>query len=122
MLERCAWDQLIKLAEYYSVSVADKHLKDLIKVSLKLKSCEMGLFKVDPEEGFPSVSDPVSKEQLPSVPLMLPQTSGLAFEQQKERLVIQLKYEKSKYETEIKKQIEVEPIRQQTEKTKLDFS
>ncbi|KAL7375678.1 hypothetical protein ABVT39_021972 [Epinephelus coioides] len=46
---------------------------------------------------------------------------GLTFEQQKELLLLQMEHDKIKFEMEAKKQLELEVIRQQTEKVKLEL-
>lgn len=63
LLEKCTKEQLLTFVEHYSVPVTDKHLKELIKVSLKLKLLEMGLIKAG-QEGFSSVFNPIPEEVL----------------------------------------------------------
>ncbi|KAL7396595.1 hypothetical protein ABVT39_008360, partial [Epinephelus coioides] len=108
-LERCTKEQLIKLADHYSVDVGDRKLKGEIKVALKIKLVELGIFRSVPVPlAPPAVSLPV-------------QVQGLTFEQQKELLLLQMEHDKIKFEMEAKKQLELEVIRQQTEKVKLEL-
>ncbi|KAL7400079.1 hypothetical protein ABVT39_006267, partial [Epinephelus coioides] len=108
-LERCTKEQLIKLADHYSVDVGDRKLKGEIKVALKVKLVELGIFRSVPVPlAPPAVSLPV-------------QVQGLTFEQQKELLLLQMEHDKIKFEMEAKKQLELEVIRQQTEKVKLEL-
>ncbi|KAL7401353.1 hypothetical protein ABVT39_026844 [Epinephelus coioides] len=108
-LERCTKEQLIKLADHYSVDVGDRKLKGEIKVALKVKLLELGIFRSVPVPlAPPAVSLPV-------------QAQGLTFEQQKELLLLQMEHDKIKFEMEAKKQLELEVIHQQTEKMKLEL-
>ncbi|KAG1932777.1 hypothetical protein F2P79_020923 [Pimephales promelas] len=109
-LEKCTKEQLLKIAEHYSIVVAgDKRIKENIKMTVKAELIERGIITEEIEDPSP-------------IPTIKPiQVQGLTFEQQKELLVMQMDHEKLKHELEIKKQIELERIRQQTEKSKLDL-
>lgn len=108
-LEHCTREQLLKIAEHFSIVVGDKRLKENIKVVLKSELREKGVLAVD------------EKADSPVSPGVLIQTQGLTFDQQKELLLIQLDHDKCKHELQIKKQIEVERIRQEIEQAKLDL-
>lgn len=57
----------------------------------------------------------------PLLPHVLSQQPGLTFEQQKELMRMQLEHESAKHELELKSKLELERIRQQSEKAKLDW-
>ena len=131
VLEKCTKDQLLKIAEYYSVTVGDKRVKENVKMAVTSKLMEIGVFAVDLENiDLPAkamsplaasvVGAPTSVSGSAAGVLPL-QTQGLTFEQQKELLLLQWEFEKQKHELEVRKQVELEVIRQQTEKVKLDL-
>lgn len=82
LLEKCTEDQLLKLAEHYEISNADKNrkLKDQIKSELKTALFEKNVLVTTPDQPLPSDPSP------PSVP----STGHLTFEQQKELLQLQI--------------------------------
>ncbi|KAI9526559.1 hypothetical protein NQZ68_038643 [Dissostichus eleginoides] len=106
-------EQLLVIAEHFSVEVVDdKRLKSTIKASIVSALRETGV--------FPAEKEGVLK------PLL--QANSLSFEQQKEMLLLQkemlllqLSHDKMRYEMEFEKEIAVERMRQETEKTKLDM-
>lgn len=108
-LEKCTKEQLLKIAEHYSVVVGDKRLKENVKTTLKVKLVELGIMTTDPSEFHPVTS---------TLPV---QAQGLTFEQQKELLLLQMEHDERKRQLDIKKQIELAVIHQQTEKAKLDL-
>ncbi len=100
-LDKCTKEQLLQIAEHYSVEVVgDKRIKETIKSAIKSKLLVAGI---------------VSKTDFSQSPT----THGLTFEQQKEMLMLQLDHEKMKHELDIKKQLEVEKMRQSIEKAKI---
>ena len=99
-LDKCTKEQLLKLSDHYSVAVIGRRRKDDIKIALRSKLVELGVLTSGPVPASP-----------PTVGMSF-QTQGLTFEQQKELLLLQLEHEKSKYEMEAKKQIELEILRQ----------
>ncbi len=102
-LDKCTKEQLLQIAEHYSVEVVgDKRIKETIKSAIKSKLLVAGI---------------VSKADFSQSPT----THGLTFEQQKEMLMLQLDHEKMKHELDIKKQLEVEKMRQSIEKAKIDL-
>ncbi len=48
-LEKCTNEQLLRIAAYYEINVADKKLKENIKVDLKSKLFERGVLEMDKE-------------------------------------------------------------------------
>ncbi len=87
----------------------DKRVKDNIKSAVISKLSVLGVF------GEEKVQSP------PLLPNVLSQQPGLTFEQQKELMRMQLEHERAKHKLEVKKQLELERIRQQSEKAKLDL-
>ncbi|KAL7371523.1 hypothetical protein ABVT39_000330 [Epinephelus coioides] len=94
LLEQCTKEQLIKIAQHYSTDVEPKGTKENLKSIIKANLQECGV---------------------------LMEVQGLTFEQQKELLLLQMEHDKIKFEMEAKKQLELEVIRQQTEKVKLEL-
>lgn len=94
VLEQCTKEQLIKLAQHYSVAVDARRTKETLKSIVKANLQEEGVLKA--EDGKSGISA--------SVP-------GLTFEQQKELLMLKLEHEqqleKMKYKMEQMK-LEVE--------------
>lgn len=92
-LEKCTKEQLLKIAEHYSVVVGDKRLKENVKTTLKVKLVELGIMTTDPSE-------------LHSVTSALPvQAQGLTFEQQKELLLLQMEHDERKHQLDIKNKL-----------------
>ncbi len=88
-LEKCTKEHLIKLAEYYSVTLGEQCLKDNVKVASKSKLVESGVMSADQEERPPiSAAFPI-------------QTQGLTFRQQRELLHMQTEHDKLKLECTI---------------------
>lgn len=114
-LDKCSRDQLLLLANHYNVVVTcDKRLKESIKAAVKEKLVETGVFS-------PGVQAPLVAPLAAPTVAVSAQAPGLTFEQQKELLLIQLEFDKQKHELETRKQIELEALRQGTEKAKLEL-
>jgi len=75
-LEKCSKEQLLKIAEHYSIVVAgDKRIKENIKMTVKAELIERGVITEELEDPFPiSTIRPI-------------QVQVLTFEQQKVLLV-----------------------------------
>lgn len=97
-------------ADHFSVvAQGDKHVKENIKSGVISELSALWLFG---EEG---------EKAAPLLPHVLSQQPGLTFEQQKELMRMQLEHESAKHELELKSKLELEHIRQQSEKVKLDL-
>ena len=108
-------EQLLQIADHYEIRLADKKRKDDIKCVILSALLERGV----PEKGEPVsevASLPISSAgESGSVPV-----SNLTFEQQRE-LMLLFEQEKHKLRVEIESRMEIDKVRQETEKMKLDL-
>lgn len=100
-IKYCTKEQLLQIAEHYSIAVSDKKLKDEVKSAVLSALWKTGVLRKEE-----CLSDVAMSESV----LM----SGLTFEQRKELLMLQLK-------EETERQVTLEKVRQQTEVKKLEL-
>ncbi len=93
LLDGCTKEQLLKIADHYSVDISDKRLKDTVKSILKAKLYEM--------EILPGKMGGVTGAGVSFSPEA--QSSGLSFDQQKELLLLQMEHEKLKHRVEVER-------------------
>ncbi len=53
-LDQCTKDQLVKIAEYYSIDVGDKRVKETVKANLKVKYLKMKVLGTAEAASFPA--------------------------------------------------------------------
>ena len=91
LLDQCTKDQLLLIAEQYELEIADKRLKESVKISLKAGLLKKGILK-------------------PAVESSVAAGSMLSFEQQKDLLLLTQKHE-----------LQLEEMKQRTELVKLEL-
>uniref|UniRef100_A0A3B4ZKQ1 Gypsy retrotransposon integrase-like protein 1 n=1 Tax=Stegastes partitus TaxID=144197 RepID=A0A3B4ZKQ1_9TELE len=109
-LKKLKKEQLLRLVEHYDVDVPEKSRRDDIEAALRSSLVEQG-FICQNEQVKGAAAEPFKFSV---------QTHGLTFEQQKELLLLQLEHDRTKHESEIRQNIEIEKIRQQIEREKLE--
>lgn len=80
LLEQCTKEQLVKIAQHYSIEVEPKRTKENLKSIIKANLQEFGVL------GDTEVKTSLGKTR--------GSVAGLTFEQQKELLILQLDHEK----------------------------
>ncbi|XP_034567353.1 uncharacterized protein LOC117832370 [Notolabrus celidotus] len=109
LLDGCSREQLIRIAEHYSVEVGDKRMKENIKGILKVNLSDQGVFGLCRYAVGPVLED--VKESSDS-------ETGLSFEQRRELLLLQTEREKLAVE---RLRTEVEIKRLQIEERRLSL-
>lgn len=120
-VDGCKKEQLIKIAQHYSIEVSANNRKDDLKQIILSALVQQGILQESVLGAAESMSIPVSAPPMT-------QMSGFSFEQQKEMLVMQLELEKLRQQDrdkdrrlECEKFLELEKIRHSTERMKLEL-
>ncbi|KAL7391567.1 hypothetical protein ABVT39_011203 [Epinephelus coioides] len=121
-LQGCTKEQLLNIAEHYGVVVAGSKRKDDIKETVLSYLFDQGILQKSELGAAEAESVAAQGSVLAGV------QAGLSFEQQKELLAMQLQQEQLRLENrekerkfELEKQLELERLRQGTERMKIEL-